>query len=136
MDLEKMARDLGAAIQKDARYLRFQETHDANEHDADLTDMINKLQLVHMSYQHEAAKETPDEDKLHGYEEEFNALYRAVSANEHMQAYEAARDEMDKLMKFLTGILTLCVRGEDPYTCDPNAQHECGGDCSSCGGCH
>lgn len=54
--------------------------------------------------------------------------------NPNMRRYEKARDEADKLMKEITGILTLCMRGEDPMTCDPNAG-SCGGDCGSCGGC-
>ena len=52
-----------------------------------------------------------------------------------MRRYEKARDEVDALMKEITGILTLCVRGEDPATCDPNAEAGCSGDCGSCGGC-
>ena len=136
MSIIEMTRNLGAAIQQDERYKKFVETHDANENDTELNELIGKLQLVHMSYQHEASKDDSNEEKLEAYEEEFNGIYKQVSANPNMQAYEKARGELDELMKFLTGILTLCVRGEDPYTCDPNAQAECSGECSSCSGCH
>ena len=136
MNLEKMARDLGAAIQRSDIYKKYVETHDKNEQDSELSELIGKLQLVHMSYQHEASKDSPDEGKLAAYEDEFNGLYKSVSANPNMKEYEKARNELDELMKYLTGILTLCVRGEDPYECDPDANVECGGNCSSCGGCH
>ena len=136
MDLIKMARELGAEIQKDQRYINFMEAHDDNEKDNELNELIGRIQLVHMSYQHEASKDDASEEKLKAYDEEFNGLYSQVMANPHMRRYEAAREQIDELMKEITGILTLCVRGEDPMTCDPFAEHDCGGDCGSCGGCH
>ena len=59
-------------------------------------------------------------------------------ANENMQKYKAARKAVDDMMNYLTQILAMCVQGEDPATCDPAAAHEhnCSGECSSCGGCH
>ena len=134
MDLIQMARELGAAIQQDERYLRFVQAREANDKDTELNALIGKIQLVHMSYNREASKEDKDEAVLQSYDREFHALYNEVMCNPNMRRYEKARDDIDALMKEITGILTLCVRGEDPMTCDPNAS-ECGGDCSSCGGC-
>ena len=134
MDLIQMARELGAALQQDARYLEFMQAHDENEKDLELQGLIGKIQLVHMSYNREAAKDDKDEEKLKEYDRQFNTLYNEVMCNPHMRRFEKARDEADKLMKEITGILTLCMRGEDPMTCDPNAG-SCGGDCGSCGGC-
>ncbi len=131
-DLIKMARELGAQIQKDQRYIEFMEAHEANEKDNELNELIGKIQLVHMSYNHEASKDDRNEEKLKAYDEEFNALYNEVMINPNMRRYEKARTAIDELMKEITGILTLCVRGEDPETCDPHAS--CSGDCSSCGG--
>ena len=104
----------------------------------DLNDLINKIQLIHMSYQHEAAKDDANEEKLQAYDKEFSEVYAAVMANENMQKYEAARKAVDDMMNYLTQILAMCVQGEDPATCDPAAAHEhnCSGECSSCGGCH
>ena len=134
MDLIQMARELGAALQQDARYLEFMQAHGENEKDAELQALIGKIQLVHMSYNREASKDDKDEDKLKEYDRQFNTLYNEVMCNPNMRRFEKARDEVDKLMKEITGILTLCVRGEDPMTCDPN-ETSCGGDCGSCGGC-
>ncbi len=138
MDLEKMARELGAAIQKDERYLNYVKAREANEADTELNDLIGKIQLIHSSYQHEAAKgDEANEQKLDAYDKEFNEIYTKVMSNENMQTFEKARQEVDEMMKYLTGILTLCVCGEDPETCDPNAHAGCNGNCSSCGSdCH
>lgn len=139
MELEKLARQLGAAIQQDKVYLDFQEAMKKNEEDTALNELMGKIKLLQMSYQHEASQETPDEKKLEQYSKEFQGLYEQVITNENMKAFEEARQAVDEMMNYLTGILALCVNGEDPETCDPHAHahdHECGGECPSCGGCH
>ncbi|MEE1245657.1 MAG: YlbF family regulator [Acutalibacteraceae bacterium] len=136
MDIIEITRQLGAAIQQDERYLAFHEARRTNEADTDLNDLINKIQLIHMSYQHEAAKDDANEEKLAAYDKEFSEVYQAVMANENMQKYEAARHAVDDMMNEITAILSLCVQGEDPETCQPQEEHHCSGECGSCGGCH
>lgn len=138
MELEKLARQLGAAIQEDARYKTFMAAKDKNEADAELNEMMQQIQLVHMSYNHEASKgEEADREKLQEYEKQFNEVYTKVMDNENMRNFEVARNDLDDLMKFLTGIISMCACGEDPETCNPNATHSCSGDCSCCGSdCH
>lgn len=136
MELEKMARQLGAAIQQDEAYLNFEKARLANEADEELNDLMGKIRLIQMSYQVEAAKEEPDEDKMNGFNQEFQGVYSQIMANKNMQEYEKARQAVDDMMNYITGILGLCVNGEDPETCDPRShQHDCGGECSSCSGC-
>ena len=136
MDIIEITRQLGAAIQQDERYLAFHEARRTNEADTDLNDLINKIQLIHMSYQHEAAKDDANEEKLAAYDKEFSEVYQAVMANENMQKYEAARHAVDDMMNEISAILSLCVQGEDPETCQPQEEHHCSGECGSCGGCH
>lgn len=135
MDIIAKARELGAAIQQDERYFAYQKAQKVNEGDAQLNELMQRVQMVHMSYQHEASKEDKNEQKLDAYDREFNQLYTQVMANPNMQTYEKARQEVDALMRYITEILTLCVRGEDPATCEPQP-HECGDGCESCGGCN
>lgn len=122
MELEKMARQLGAAIQQDEAYLNFEKARLANEADEELNDLMGKIRLIQMSYQVEAAKDEPDEDKMNGFNQEFQGVYSQIMANKNMQEYEKARQAVDDMMNYITGILGLCVNGEDPETCDPRAQ--------------
>ena len=131
MSLEKLTRELGKAIQQDERYLAMQKAIEANEKDAALNELMSKIQLIQVSYQHEASKEEPNEEKMKAYDEEFRGVYTEIMMNPNMQAYEKARQDIDELMNYLTGILAMCVNGDDPDTCDPKA-HQCGGDCSGC----
>ena len=131
MSLEKLTRELGKAIQQDERYLAMQKAIEANEKDTALNELMSKIQLIQVSYQHEASKEEPNEEKMKAYDEEFRGVYTEIMMNPNMQAYEKARQDIDELMNYLTGILAMCVNGDDPDTCDPKA-HQCGGDCSGC----
>lgn len=131
MSLEKLTRELGKAIQQDERYLAMQKAIEANEKDTALNELMSKIQLIQVSYQHEASKEEPDEGKMKAYDEEFRGVYTEIMMNPNMQAYEKARQDIDELMNYLTGILAMCVNGDDPDTCDPKS-HQCGGDCSGC----
>ncbi len=131
MSLEKLTRELGKAIQQDERYLAMQKAIAANEKDTALNELMSKIQLIQVSYQHEASKEEPDEGKMQAYDEEFRSVYAEIMMNENMRNYEIARKDIDDLMNYITGILAMCVNGDDPDTCDPTA-HSCGGDCSGC----
>lgn len=137
MDIIKLTRELGKAIQADERYAKFVEARETNEKDDELNELISRMQLVHMSYQHEASKEDAKEDKLSAYEEEFMALRDKVMNNQNMINYEKARMDIDEMMNYIVAILTECIKGEDPETCEPPKEHSCGGNCSSCGSdCH
>ena len=137
MDIIKLTRELGAAIQQDERYLAFTKAREENEKDTELNELMGQIQMVQMNYQLEASKEEPDSAKMQAFEEEFNTLYTKFMANGKMQAYDAARTEVDSMMNYIMQILSLCVNGADPATCEPEKHdHECGGSCSSCSGCH
>ena len=137
MDVIAKARELGALLQQDERYTNLMAAQKANEEDTALNELIARIQLVQMSFQHEATKEDKSEQKLEAYDKEFGEIYAQIMANPNMQAYEAARTEIDKLMQYINAIFALCLQGEDPATCEPQQQeHNCGGECSSCSGCH
>ncbi len=136
MELYKLARELGKAIQADERYLKIQKCIDANENDAALKELMAKIQFVQVAYQKEAQGEG-NAEKIAQYDKEFQQLYAQIMQNENMKNYEEARNEIDKMMNYIVGILTLSVNGEDPETCEPS-EHECdhdhGDDCDC--GCH
>ncbi len=136
MNVIELTRQLGAAIQQDERYLAYTKAKAANEADDDLNALIGKLNLLQLSYQTEAQKEDADEAKLSAYDEDFRKLYGEVMLNENMRNYENARHTVDDMMNYIIQILSLCVNGEDPATCEPVPESgSCTGSCSTCGGC-
>ena len=51
-----------------------------------------------------------------------------------MVEYNTAKADLDTMMNEINTIISKCVDGEDPDTCDVHSG--CTGSCSSCGGCH
>ena len=136
MNVIELTRQLGEAIQQDEKYIAFTAAKQANDEDMALNALIGKLNLVQMAYQNESGKESPDEQKLSDMDKEFQSLYGEIMLNENMKNYEARKQELDDMMNYLIGILSQCVNGADPATCEPVSESgDCTGSCSTCGGC-
>lgn len=128
MSLEKLARELGKAIQQDEKYLAMEKAIENNNQDKELNDQMLQIQLIQKKYQDEVAKENPDSKLLESYDQQFRDVYAKIVDNPNMKAYQEARNAVDELMNYLTGILALCVNGGDADTCDP-CKHDCNDEC-------
>ena len=137
MTVIELTRQLGAAIQEDARYKEYEAARKANEADDALNELIGKINLIQLNYQNEASKgEEADAEKMEAYAKEFEEAYREIMLNGNMVNFEAAKTAVDDMMNEIMGILACCIDGQDPATCTPQQEHHCGGSCDSCGGCH
>ncbi|MCL2106282.1 MAG: YlbF family regulator [Oscillospiraceae bacterium] len=133
--IEQLTRALGAAIQLDPVYVRYVAAKEANEADEALTERMRELELLRLSYRHEAAKkEQADKAKMEDFNERFQALYAEIMKNSSMREYQEASGALEAFMKRLTGILTGCAAGEDPESYEPE-EAACGGSCGGCKGC-
>lgn len=134
MDAIKAARELGKAIQADERYIEYNRAKLANDADEELQQLIGEFNLKRQQVGLEMSKSPEEQDKakLDEANKEMQRLYTLVMSNEHMADYTMAKQGMDKLINEVNGIISLCVNGEDPDTCDYTA---CSGSCSTCHGC-
>ncbi len=134
MDAIKAARELGKAIQADERYIEYNRAKLANDADEELQQLIGEFNLKRQQVGLEMSKSPEEQDKakLDEANKEMQRLYTLVMSNEHMADYTMAKQGMDKLVNEVNGIISLCVNGEDPDTCDYTA---CSGSCSTCHGC-
>ena len=135
MDIIEMTRELGRALQNDERYIAMVTARQASDEDEALQEAIGEFNLKRMAISNEAQKDDRNEETLQRLNAEFRAVYQEIMENEHMLRYNDAKNEFDALLQRMTGILSLCADGEDPETCDYDAA-SCGGNCSSCAGCH
>lgn len=136
MDIIEAARALGKAIQEDERYIKLQEVTSLADNDKSLQDAIGNFNLKRLSINNEAQKEDRDEEKIAKMSEELREIYAGIMGNPNMTAYNEAKTELDNFVQRVTGIIGMCAEGADPETADYNAAANCGGNCSSCGGCH
>ncbi len=134
MDAIKAARELGKAIQADERYIEYNKAKLANDADKELQDLIGEFNLKRQQVGLEMSKspEEQNKERLDEANKEMQRLYTLIMSNEHMADYTMAKQGMDKLVSEVNSIISLCVNGEDPDTCDYTA---CTGSCATCGGC-
>ena len=128
--MDVLARELGAAIQQDARYTHFMAAKEQNDNDTALQELIGRFNLLRVS----ANAGEMDEAKLDELNREIRQVYAEIMQNPHMLAFNQAKAELDEMVNRVNTLILLCANGEDPATCEPSS---CGGgDCSSCSGCH
>ena len=135
MDIIEKTRELGALIQKDERYLAFVQARKNNEADDGLNALITKLGEIQDEYS-AAVSENEDmpESEKEAYDKRFRDVYTVVMQNENMIAYQQAKADVDEMMQYIMQLLSMCVNGADPATCEVPEQG-CTGSCATCGGC-
>lgn len=135
MTLIELTRELGKALQQDARYAAYYAAKEANDNDSELQQLIADFNMGRSSLNQEMSKAEKNPEKIAKINEEVRNLYGKIMGNPNMVAYNSAKADMDDLLNQINTIITLCANGEDPATCEAKA-HSCSGSCSTCGGCH
>jgi cell fate (sporulation/competence/biofilm development) regulator YlbF (YheA/YmcA/DUF963 family) len=133
MDIIKMTRDLGKAIQADERYTYFADVKKALDADTDLQTQIQQFQLERLNLDNEIAKDEKDTERLKELNESIKTRYKGIMSNPNMARYEEAKGALDGLLSQINVIIESSVNGLDPETCPVTAG--CGGSCNTCGGC-
>ncbi len=135
MTVIELTRELGKALQQDARYAAYYAAKEANDNDSELQQLIADFNMGRSSLNQEMSKAEKNPEKIAKINEEVRNLYGKIMGNPNMVAYNSAKADMDDLLNQINTIITLCANGEDPATCEAKA-HSCSGSCSTCGGCH
>ena len=133
--LLEMAKEMGHALQQDERFVKMQMAQAQADNDAALQELIGEFNLKRMAINSESAKPEAeqDEEKMKQLNVEIREVYARVMANESMAAYNAAKTELDKIINGIGAIINMAAQGLNP---DDYDEHQCGGNCASCGGCH
>lgn len=131
--LERMARDLGKALQEDERYIKYNVAKDNADNDETLQQLIQEFNLARVQLNTEMSKDDKDGDKLQELDQKIKDIYSQILANENMTAFNEAQDTMNAVMSAINMIITASANGSDPETC--STTQSCSGSCSTCGGC-
>lgn len=135
MDIIKMARELGKAIQEEERYKAYYLAKEVNDKDEELQALIGEFNLKRFDLNMEMSKPDKNAEKLKELDIEIKDLYGKIMANKNMELFNNVKNEMDDMLSKINTIITMSANGEDPETC--SAHTGCSPDgCSSCGGCH
>ncbi|TCL45497.1 YlbF family regulator [Harryflintia acetispora] len=134
MDIIKMTRELGKAIQQDDKVIAYNLARQHNDSDEKLQELIGKFNLKRLELNNVLGKADRDTDRIAQLDKEIKEIYAEVMNNPNMIAYNTTKQEVDRMMNFVTQILTGSVNGEDPDSIEE--QTGCSGSCEGCSGCH
>ena len=134
MDVIKAVRELGKAIQQDERFIRYAKAKLANDSDVELQNAIGEFNITRMELDRELNEDNKDEIKVAELNEKLRGVYAKIMSAPAMVEYNTAKVEVDSMASEINTIISKCLDGEDPETCDATAS--CTGSCSTCGGCH
>jgi cell fate (sporulation/competence/biofilm development) regulator YlbF (YheA/YmcA/DUF963 family) len=132
MDIITKARELGAAIQADERYIQFRDVKSAMDSDETLQAKIGEFNLKRMNMDKILESGEPNQDAIKALNSDIKEIYADIMADPNMQRYEEAKSDLEMLVSQINTIMDISVSGGDPLTCDLTA---CTHNCSTCGGC-
>lgn len=135
MDIIELARQIGREIQQDEAYIQMRLAEQTSENDLDLQNLINKFNMTRITIDDEAMNPERDSARLKELNTELRKTYAEIMQNEHMAAYNKAKQEFNNKLQRVLAIIQNSADGENPDTTDfvPGG---CSGSCSSCSGCH
>ena len=132
-DVITLARQLGHAIQEEESYKNIMAAKTAADGDETLQALITEFNIKRVAINAEACKTDRDEETLKQLNAEMRTAYSDIMNNEHMKAYNDAKQNFDKVLQRVLAIVQNSADGEDPDTTD--FSEDCTHDCSTCGGC-
>ena len=135
-DAITMYKEAAQQLQKEEAYLALEGTRKANDEDEALQTLIGDFNLARIDLNSELSKAADkDQERVNQLNLKVNQLYNDIMANEHMIAYNEAKDELEALMNYVNAIINTAVNGGDPMAVE-EPQAGCSGSCASCSGCH
>ena len=134
MNVIDKARELGRAIQQDERFIRYAKARLQNDSNSELQDAIGQFNIVRMELDREVGSDNKDDLKVKELNEKLRKVYSDIMSSPAMVEYNTAKAELDSMVNEVNVIISKCIDGEDPDTCDTSSA--CTGSCASCGGCH
>ncbi len=134
MDVISKVRELGKAIQSDERFIRYAKARLQNDNDKELQANIGQFNIARMELDREFERENRNEEKVNELNERLRTIYSSIMSAPQMVEYNTAKAELDSLVNEINTVISKCLDGEDPDTCETTAA--CTGSCSTCGGCH
>ena len=135
-DAITMFKEAAQQLQKVEAYLALEGTRKANDEDEALQTLIGDFNLARIDLNSELSKAADkDQERVNQLNLKVNQLYNDIMANEHMIAYNEAKDELEALMNYVNAIINTAVNGGDPMAVE-EPQAGCSGSCASCSGCH
>lgn len=117
---------LASALVNDEDVVAYQNARNDYFTDTELLKKVNEYNNVKTAYETEAAREGHNDEALMLLDSRLQTLFGEITANEKHKALSDCEDKLNELLGFVNSTLMGAITGASG----------CGGNCSSCGGCH
>ena len=124
--ITELTHQLGAELAKDENVKKLQSAAQKQETDLELQKALMEFENLRNELITKSGE--GDNEAAEKLTNELTAMQTKILEMDSMKEFYTARDSVDALMNEIYGILNFYITGEEP--------HSCGGNCSSCGGCH
>ena len=122
-------RELGEALLASETYQRMKAAEDKAMQNAEAAGLMSDLLEKRAGIQQLMQQENPDAGALKRLSDEMDGIQEKLHMMDDIVALTEARSEFTSLINQVNQVLQFIVTGR-------MEEENCGGDCSSCGGCH
>ncbi len=127
-EIFRLARELGAALKKDARMQKLENAKKEYEEDEQLQKILTEYEVQQKALAQLAADPSCDKSLPSLIQNRIDELYELILNDPSFRKLTEAQEEANALMDAVNRTIAYCVNGKVP---------ECTHDCSTCGaGCH
>ncbi len=123
------AESLGKLIGESEERKRATKAADAMGNDPVATKLMMDYNAIRQSEMEKLQSKEPTKEELEAFQSLMQSEFKKLAENEIIAEYIEANKAYEALVKRVNGVLAYYINGED-------IESGCGGNCSSCGGCH
>lgn len=126
------AKELGQAVLESEQYVEMRLAEEAAMHDKDAAMLVAAVAEQRKIVEGLLASASVDASALSAEGAKLQEMEKAMKENPVVKNMSERRAAFSQMMNDINAVLRYVINGDDPDT----ESDSCGGDCSSCGGCH
>ena len=124
------AQELGELIKESEIRKAAVEASDKMNNDETAVMLLANYNEIRRCETEKLREKEPTKEELENFRKVMQEEFEKIMKNDIIASYVAANKELDALVEQVNAVLAYYIQGEEENG------HSCGGNCSSCGGCH
>lgn len=124
------AQELGELIKESEIRKAAVEASDKMNNDETAVMLLANYNEIRRKETEKLREKEPTKEELETFRKVMQEEFEKIIKNDIIATYVAANKELDALVEQVNAVLAYYITGEEENG------HSCGGNCSSCGGCH
>ncbi len=124
------AQELGELIKESEIRKAAVEASDKMNNDETAVRLLANYNEIRRVETEKLREKEPTKEELENFRKVMQEEFEKIMKNDIIATYVAANKQLDSLVEQVNAVLAYYITGEEENG------HSCGGNCSSCGGCH